>query len=58
MDLLAGAPETADADAHEHGALDIDRILEAQRMVSLDALFQLADTSAPAARGEKPPPRW
>ena len=55
VDLLAGAPETADADAREHAALDIDRILEAQRVVSIDALFQLADYFSAAARGEKPP---
>jgi hypothetical protein len=55
VNLLAGAPETADADAREHAALEIDRILEAQRVVSIDALFQLADYFSAAARGEKPP---
>jgi hypothetical protein len=55
VDLLAGASETADADAREHAALEIDRILEAQRVVSIDALFQLADYFSAAASGEKPP---
>jgi hypothetical protein len=55
VDLLAGAPASADSDARQQAALEIDRILEAQRIVSMDALFQLADYFSAAARGEKPP---
>ena len=55
VELLAGAPQPADSDAREHATLEIDRILEAQRIVSMDTLFQLADYFSAAARGEKPP---
>jgi hypothetical protein len=43
VDLLAGAPEAGDPETREQMALEVVRILEAQRIVSLDTIFQLAD---------------
>ena len=43
---------SADSETHEHMVQDMIRILEAQRIVSLDTLFQLADHSKPS-KGEK-----
>lgn len=51
--LLVGAPENADPEAREQAARDFQRILEAQRIVGLDALFQLADHIEGVSRGEK-----
>jgi len=53
VDLLAGAPETADTEARDQMAQEILRILEAQRTVSLDTMFQLADHTESLSRGEK-----
>ena len=55
LDLLAGNP--ADSDTHEQMVQDLMRILEAQRIVSLDTLFQLADHIESVARGEKLDPK-
>ena len=55
LDLLAGNP--ADSDVHEQMVQDLMRILEAQRIVSLDTLFQLADHIEGVARGEKLDPK-
>ena len=52
VELLAGA-ETEDVDARDHAAQEIDRILEAQRIISLDTLFQLADQLEALPKGEK-----
>src|SRR6185295_8721878 len=41
LDLLAGNP--TDSETHDQMVQDLMRILEAQRIVSLDTLFQLAD---------------
>jgi hypothetical protein len=43
VDLLAGPPETGEAGTREQMARQIVRILEAQRTISLDTMFQLAD---------------
>ena len=43
LDLLAGAANPSDADAHAQVVQDMNRILEAQRIVSLTTLFQLDD---------------
>ncbi|MGA2269797.1 MAG: hypothetical protein ABSH44_15115 [Bryobacteraceae bacterium] len=53
VDLLAGAPESSDAEAREQVAQEIVRILDAQRIVSLDTMFQLADHMESIAHGEK-----
>jgi hypothetical protein len=53
IDLLAGAATSGDAETRDQVAGEILRVLEAQRIVSLDALFQLADQLESAARGEK-----
>jgi len=51
LDLLAGS--SADADTHEQVVQELVRILEAQRIISLDTLFQLADHLENATKGEK-----
>jgi hypothetical protein len=53
IDLLAGAATSADAETRDQVAGEILRVLEAQRIISLDTLFQLADQLEGAARGEK-----
>ena len=53
VDLLAGAPEAGEAEAREQMAHEIVRILEAQRIVSLDTMFQLADHMESISHGEK-----
>ena len=53
VNLLAGAPESQDSDAREEAAREIFRILEAQHMVSLDTLFELADHLESLPRGGK-----
>jgi hypothetical protein len=52
-DVLAGAASSDDAESRELVAQEVLRILEAQRVISLDTLFQLADQLEGAARGEK-----
>jgi hypothetical protein len=51
--LLAGAAESQDTDAREEAALEMSRILEAQQMISLDTLFELADQVENLPRGGK-----
>jgi hypothetical protein len=53
VDLLAGAAAPQDSDAHTLLVQDMMRILEAQRLVSLNVLFELADHLESLARGEK-----
>jgi hypothetical protein len=53
VDLLAGAAETQDAEVHTELVQEMVRILEAQRIISLNALFQLADHLDAVAKGEK-----
>jgi hypothetical protein len=55
LDLMAGNP--ADPDIHDQMLQDLMRILEAQRTVSLDTLFQLADHIEAVAKGEKLDPK-
>ena len=54
IDVLAPNPMQPDEDAHAQLAQEIMRILEAQRMVSLDSLFELADHLDAIAKGGKP----
>ena len=53
VDLLAGTPETGDTEAREQMAQEIVRILEAQRIISLDTMFQLADHMESISHGGK-----
>jgi hypothetical protein len=56
MDLLAGTKATGDtglSDAHQQMIQDMTRVLEAQRLVSLDTVFALADRLEGAAAGQK-----
>ena len=53
VDLLAGAAESDNAEARDHVEQEIGRIMEAQRIISLDTLFQLADHLDGIAKGEK-----
>src|SRR4029077_16395596 len=56
MDLLAGTKATGDtglSDAHQQMLQDMTRVFEAQRLVSLDTLFNLADRLDAAATGQK-----
>ncbi len=53
IDLLVGNGSRTDEDAHTQMAQEMVRILEAQRIISLDTLFALADHLESLARGEK-----
>jgi hypothetical protein len=53
MDLLAGTGSTASSDTRERLAEDMIRVFEAQRLVSLTTLFDLADNLESVTRGEK-----
>jgi len=53
LDLLAGASSSEDTEARDQVSQEILRVLEAQRIVSLDTLFQLADHLESIAHGEK-----
>jgi hypothetical protein len=53
VDLLAGNAANPDDDAHTQLVQDTLRILEAQRIVSLNALFELADHLESVASGGK-----
>ncbi|MDP8991282.1 MAG: hypothetical protein M3N41_14525 [Acidobacteriota bacterium] len=56
MDLLAGtkAGDGALSEAHTQMIQDMTRVFEAQRLVSLDTIFTLADRLEAAAAGQKP----
>jgi len=56
LELLAGAP-AEDSDARDHVAQDLERVLDSQRIVSLDTLFQLADHIEAVAKGQKLDPK-
>jgi hypothetical protein len=53
IDLLAGAAEPADADAHAQLVEEMIRIFESQRLISLTTLFDLVDNLESLSRGEK-----
>ena len=53
IDLLAGAAESDNAEARDSVEQEIARIMEAQRIISMDTLFQLADHIDGIAKGEK-----
>ncbi len=52
IDLLSGAVSPEDADAHQVMVADMIRVFEAQRLVSLKTLFDLADHLESLSRGE------
>ena len=53
IDLLVGKGSHADEEAHTQMVQEMMRILEAQRIISLDTLFALADHLESLARGER-----
>ncbi len=53
LDLLAGTAQPSDADAHARLVEEMTRILEAQKLISLNTLFELADHLEALGRGEK-----
>ena len=53
MDLLAGTASTHDADSHRAVVESMMRVVEAQRLISLDTIFQLADNLESLTRGER-----
>jgi hypothetical protein len=53
LDLLAGAADPSDVESHTQIVQEMMRILEAQHIVPLDDLFELANHLDNLARGEK-----
>jgi hypothetical protein len=53
MDLLAGTSDTTDAETQAQVVQAMIRIFEAQRLISLDTLFQFADNLDEASKGQK-----
>jgi hypothetical protein len=53
IDLLAGTGATESSDARQQLAEDMIRVFEAQRLVSLTTLFDLADNLESVTKGEK-----
>jgi hypothetical protein len=53
LDLLAGAADPSDAESHTQIVQEMMRILEAQHIVPMDDLFELANHADSLARGEK-----
>jgi hypothetical protein len=53
LGLLAGSASPADAGAHALVVQDMMRIFEAQRLVSLNTLFELGDNLERVSQGEK-----
>ncbi len=53
IDLLAGAAPPASAELHDQAAAEMVAYIEAQRLVPLTLLFEVADQAEGLARGEK-----
>ena len=53
MDLLAGSGSDGASDTHQQMVEDMIRIFEAQRLVSLSTLFDLADNLESVTKGQK-----
>jgi hypothetical protein len=53
IDLLAGTGSTESSDARQQLAEDMIRVFEAQRLVSLTTIFDLADNLESVTKGEK-----
>ena len=56
VDLIAGAADPGDKESHTQVVQNMSRILEAQRIVSLDSLWEFSDYLDKLARGEKANP--
>ncbi len=54
LNLLAGTANASDSDSYNHVVQDMVRVFEAQRLISLDSLFELADNLDRIPSGEKP----
>ncbi len=54
IDLLAGAADPTDADSHTQLVEEMIRIFEAQRLISLQTIFDLSDQLEAVAKGAKP----
>lgn len=54
MELLAGTAKPADSEYENQVIQDMVRIFEAQRLISLNLLFEMADHLDALGRGEKP----
>jgi hypothetical protein len=53
LDLLAGAPSPTDRESHDQLVQEMIRIFEAQKLVSLKTLLDIADHLEGLAKGEK-----
>jgi hypothetical protein len=53
MELLAGHPNPADREAHNQVIAELNALFEAQRLIPLRALFDLADHLEGVSRGER-----
>ena len=53
LDLLAGTPMSADAGAHQQVMQDMMRLFEAQKLISLKSIFDVADHLEALSKGEK-----
>jgi hypothetical protein len=53
IDLLAGSAHPADAETHRQVVESMIRIFEAQRLIALDTIFDLADNLESVTKGEK-----
>ena len=53
IDLLAGAAEPVDADAHTQLVEEMIRIFESQRLISLTTLFDLVDNLESVSREKR-----
>ncbi|MGA2740982.1 MAG: hypothetical protein ABSG65_26520 [Bryobacteraceae bacterium] len=53
LDLLAGAAESSDTESHTQIVQEMMRILDAQHIVPLDEIFELANHLDSVGRGEK-----
>jgi hypothetical protein len=53
IDLLAGSAAPADSDTHSQVVQDMIRIFEAQRLISLQTIFDLADNLEKVSQGQK-----
>jgi hypothetical protein len=53
VDLLAGAPNPSDVDAHTQLVQEMVRVLEAQKIISLNTIFDIADHLQEIGSGTK-----
>ncbi len=53
IDLMAGSAVAVDSDAHSQVVQDMIRVFEAQRLISLETIFALADNLERVSQGQK-----